>query len=91
MNTLHIIFDAIDEINLSLEDVQMDKNEDTVIFGKESVLDSMDLVHFISLIEEKIEDESGDYISIADENAMSLEVSPFKTVKTLNEYIKSLL
>jgi len=91
MNTLHIIFEAIDEINLSLEDVQMEKNEDTVIFGNESVLDSMDLVHFISLIEEKIEDESGDYISIADENAMSLEVSPFRTVKTLNEYIKNLL
>lgn len=91
MNTLHIIFEAIDEINLSLEDVQMEKNEDTVIFGNESVLDSMDLVHFISLIEEKIEDESGDYISIADENAMSLEVSPFSTVKTLNEYIKNLL
>jgi len=91
MNTLHIIFEAIDEINLSLEDVQMEKNEDTVIFGNESVLDSMDLVHFISLIEEKIEDESGDYISIADENAMSLELSPFRTVKTLNEYIKNLL
>ena len=91
MNTLHIIFEAIDEINLNLEDVQMEKNEDTVIFGNESVLDSMDLVHFISLIEEKIEDESGDYISIADENAMSLEVSPFRTVKTLNEYIKNLL
>ncbi|WP_025665445.1 hypothetical protein [Aquimarina megaterium] len=91
MDILHIIFDAIDEINLSLEDVQMDKNEDTVIFGKESVLDSMDLVHFISLIEEKIEDESGNYISIADENAMSLEVSPFKTVKTLKEYINQLL
>lgn len=91
MDTLQIIFDAIDEINLSLEDVQMEKSEETVIFGKESVLDSMDLVHFISLIEEKVEDKSGDYISIADENAMSLEVSPFKTVKTLNEYIESLL
>jgi acyl carrier protein len=91
MNILNVIFDAIDEVNLGLDDVKMEKNEDTVIFGTESVLDSMDLVHFISLIEEKIEDESGNYVSIADENAMSLEVSPFKTVKTLNEYIKTLL
>lgn len=91
MNILQIIYDAIDEINLSLEDVQMEKTEDTIIFGKESVLDSMDLVHFISIIEEKIEDESGDYISIADENAMSLEVSPFKTVSTLKEYINTLI
>ena len=29
-------FWTIDEINLSLEDVQMEKNEDTVIFGKEN-------------------------------------------------------
>ena len=91
MNILNVIFDAIDEVNLGLDDVKMEKNEDTVIFGTESVLDSMDLVHFISLIEEKIEEESGNYVSIADENAMSLEVSPFKTVKTLNEYIKTLL
>ena len=91
MNILELIYEAIDEINLNLEDVQMDKNEDTVIFGRESVLDSMDLVQFISLIEEKIEDETGDYVSIADENAMSLEISPFKTVTTLKEYISTLI
>ena len=91
MNILQVIFDAIDEINLDLGGVKMEKNEDSVIFGSESVLDSMDLVQLISLIEEKIEDESGNYISIADENAMSLEISPFKTVKTLNEYINTLL
>ena len=91
MNILQIIYDAIDEINLDLENGQMDKSEETVIFGNESVLDSMDLVQFISLIEEKIEDESGDYVSIADENAMSLEVSPFKTVSTLKEYISTLI
>ena len=91
MNTLQIIYDAIDEINFSLEGEKLEKNEDTSIFGRDSILDSMDLVQLISLIEEKIEDESGNYISIADENAMSLEVSPFKTVKTLNEYINTLL
>lgn len=91
MDILNLIYDAIEEVNLGLEEVKMEKNEDTVIFGPESVLDSMDLVQLISLIEEKIEDETGKYISIADENAMSLEVSPFKTVKTLKDYINTLM
>jgi hypothetical protein len=86
------IYDAIDEINEDLEQSEkILKSEDAQIFGTGSSLDSMGLVNLITLIEQRIEDETGKFISIADEKAMSMQSSPFKTVATLKEYIANLL
>lgn len=92
MDILKLIYDSIDEVNLDIEPAdQVQKTEDTVIFGIDSSLDSIGLVNFITIIEQKIEDETGRFITIADERAMSMETSPFKTVSTLKEYIKMLI
>ena len=92
MNALNLIFDTIDEMNLELDSSdQIEKNEDTVIFGIDSALDSIGLVNFITIIEQKIEEETGKFITIADERAMSMENSPFRTVGTLKEYIELLI
>jgi hypothetical protein len=86
------IYDAIDEINEDLEQSEkILKNYDAQIFGTGSSLDSMGLVNLITLIEQRIEDETGKFISIADEKAMSMQSSPFKTVATLKDYIANLL
>jgi acyl carrier protein len=86
------IYDAIDEINEDLEQSeQIQKTESAQIFGKESALDSMGLVNLITLIEQRIEDETGKFISIADEKAMSMQSSPFQTVASLKDYIVNLL
>ena len=84
---LDIIYGAIDEINDELEEGKIEKKENAILFGSESVLDSIGLVNLITIIEQKIEDETGKFISIADERAMSLTASPFKTVETLKEYL----
>lgn len=92
MNALNLIFDTIDEMNLELDSSdQIEKNEDTFIFGIDSALDSIGLVNFITIIEQKIEEETGKFITIADERAMSMENSPFRTVGTLKEYIELLI
>lgn len=92
MDVLKLIYDSIDELNLDLEaDEQIEKNENTSIFGSDSKLDSMGLVNLITILEEKIEERTGRFISIADERAMSLESSPFKTIGTLIEYVTQLL
>lgn len=92
MNALKLIFETIDEMNLELDSSdQIEKNEDTVIFGIDSALDSIGLVNFITIIEQKIEEETGKFITIADERAMSMENSPFKTIGTLKEYIELLI
>lgn len=91
MDVLKVIFDAIDELNLDLEEgEQISKSEETVIYADGSSLDSLGLVNLITIIEEKIEDETGVYITIADERALSMETSPFQSVQTLKEYIEML-
>ena len=92
MDTLQLIYEAIDEINQDTDSSEkIEKNEDTIIFGMESALDSIGLVNFITIIEQKLEEETGLFITIADERAMSMETSPFKTVNTLKEYIELLI
>ena len=92
MDVLKIIYEALDEVNLDLEDNEkIQKSEVSLIFSAGSSLDSLGLVNLITIIEQKIEEETGDFLSIADERAMSMESSPFKSVKTLKKYIESIL
>lgn len=89
---IRIIYSCIDELNEDLEpDEKINKSADSVLFGSGSMLDSMSLVNLITAIEELIEDEKGVYLTLADENAMSMTNSPFKTVDTLADYIVTLL
>lgn len=92
MEALKLIYDSIDEMNLDLEDSEkITKAEETQIFGTGDSLDSLQLVNLITIIEQKIEEETGEFISLADERAMSLSESPFKTVGTLKFYIETLI
>ena len=65
--------------------------DDTPIFGGESKIDSLGLVTLLVSIEQKIEDEMNVNITIADEKAMSLKNSPFKTVRSLTDFINNKL
>ena len=87
---INVIYSSIDDINQQNE-INIPKTLDAVLFGRKSDLDSLGLINLINTIEEKIEEATGEYISITDERAMSLEVSPFKTVGTLANYIETLL
>ena len=86
------IFDAMDEVNPQLnEGIELEKSVQTLLFGKSGVLDSNGLVILIVTIEEKIEDEFGVSLTIADEKALSQEKSPFISVETLADYLALLL
>ncbi len=89
---IQIIFDVVDEVNEELpEESRLEKSPDTVLFGESGKLDSLGLVNLVVAVEENLEDEFGKAISLTDEKAMSQKRSPFKTVKTLAEYITTLL
>jgi acyl carrier protein len=68
-----------------------DLDADTVLFGRNGVLDSMGLVTLVIAVEQAIEDHYGRSIGLADEKAMSQTTSPYRTVRTLAEYASSLL
>ena len=69
------------------QDLNEKANENTVLFGSESVLDSMGLVNVIIDIESRFLDK-GYEISLTSEKAMSRKQSPFRTISTLAEFIE---
>ena len=66
-------------------------NDETSIFGTKGNLDSLGLVSFLVNLEQNIEDKYGIPITIADEKAMSLKNSPFRTINTLSEYLNGII
>ena len=67
------------------------KSTEAVLFGESSQLDSLGLVNLIVSTEEKLEEEFGVYVTLADEKAMSQKNSPFRTVTSLAQYISLIL
>ena len=86
------LFGVIDEFNETLPPaIKLNKALDTILYGKNGTLDSLGLVNLIVAAEQRIEEDFGIPISLADERAMSQEKSPFRTVDTLVNYIALLL
>jgi acyl carrier protein len=86
------LFNVIDEFNQTLPAAkQLPKALDTALFGENGALDSLGLVNLIVATEQRIEEDFGVSISLADERAMSQARSPFRTVDSLVNYIGVLL
>jgi acyl carrier protein len=85
-----LVYRAVDEINAELTDSQhLDKDPATVLFGSRAQIDSMALVSFIVAVEEQLFDELGLSMTLADDKAMSMERSPFRTLATLIDYVQT--
>ena len=92
MDVQKLIYDSIDELNQQLsEDDRLIKSSETKLFGSNSKLDSLGLVSFIVVVEQNIDDEFSVSLTLADERAMSLKHSPFRTIGSLADYIEMLL
>jgi acyl carrier protein len=86
------VFAAIDDLNEQLPaGVHVEKSLDAPLYGASGKLESLDFVTLIMEVEEKINAEFGTDITIADENLLSKEKSPFSTLGTLIEYLQELL
>ena len=68
-----------------------DLSEESGLFGSEGRLDSLALVTVVLDVEECVNRKTGRSITIADERAMSQKRSPFRTVRTLADYVEVLL
>jgi D-alanine--poly(phosphoribitol) ligase subunit 2 len=83
-----VVLTALDEVNQQLPPTNQFKlSADTVLFGRGGVLDSLGLVNLIVAVEQRLEDELGMTLVLADEKAMAQKNSPFRTVATLVDYI----
>jgi len=83
-----LVFEAIDELNEQLPEEQLlIKSPDTVLLGDSGNLDSLGLVNLIVLIEQKMEEELGFYIALADSINTTQEGNPFETIGSLQSHI----
>ena len=87
---LNLIYVAIDEISDQITS-KVAKKPDEVLFGQGGKLDSLGLVNLIVAVEGMVEDELDVTVTLADEKAMSMKNSPFRTIQTLADYITLLL
>jgi acyl carrier protein len=91
-NIVAAIYRAVDWINGELPaDGQLIKAPETRLLGSQSVLDSMRLVSLIVTIEREVEDAFGFALTLADERALSMKASPFRSIQSLADYIGSLI
>jgi D-alanine--poly(phosphoribitol) ligase subunit 2 len=89
---LNSIYRAVDDVNSQIDSkMQLDKSPQTVLFGQSSRLDSFGLVTLVVAVEQNIQEDFGQAVTIADEKAFSRKSSPFRTIGTLAEYISTLL
>ena len=86
------VYAAVDDLNQQLpKGVQIEKSLDAPLYGASGKLESLDFVTLIMEVEEKINAEFGTDITIADDNLLSKEKSPFSSLRTLIEYLHELL
>jgi acyl carrier protein len=89
---LAAIYRAVDWINGELPpDRQLIKAPETRLVGSQSVLDSMRLVSLIIAIEREMEEAFGVALTLADERALSMKESPFRSIQSLADYIGILI
>ena len=90
--SLAVVQQGIEEFNAQISaDQQLAPESDSVLFGRDGQLDSMGLVNLLALVEEHAEDEFDIPITLADERALGQKSNPFRTIRTLVDYLASLV
>lgn len=86
-----ILFPVVDEARGTIASAaRLEKILDSPLFG-DGGLDSLGLVRFIVMVEDRIEDLTGIRLSLASDRAMSRRTSPFKNLQTLADFIRECL
>jgi acyl carrier protein len=86
MTTKEIVLNAITNINQDLKiEGLVCIDENTRLF---ELLDSLGTLDLILELESLLENETGKYIAIANEYSMDKELTPFKTIISLESYVQ---
>lgn len=66
-------------------------NDDTPLMGAQSAVDSLGLVMIVTGFEAKLNETYEAGVVLANESAMSMRKSPFRSIEALAEYAQQLL
>jgi len=83
------IKDGLDEVNMTRDvKIPTDTPDALLLYGEGGLFESMQLINFLMVVEEKIAEQLGITLSIVSEKAISRQVSPFSRVSTLVDYLE---
>ena len=89
---LQLVYAAIDEVNAqTASGAPLAKSPETSLLGGDEGMDSLTFVNLIVALEEQIQSTLGESVILVDENSMSMQDQPFRTVGTLARYVESLV
>ncbi|NYH80247.1 hypothetical protein FHR84_003596 [Actinopolyspora biskrensis] len=87
---LSLINNIFEEVNERREEkISTEDLPSLALYGEHGVFDSMQLVNFLTQVEEAVEDEYDQEISLTSEKAVSQRVSPFSRVSRLVDFIEA--
>lgn len=84
---IQIVYGALKEVMEQSGVTAGALTEDTVIVGKDAVLDSLGVVSLIVEVEQALEQKHNVSVTLASDKAMSAKNSPFRTVGVLAEHV----
>jgi acyl carrier protein len=83
-----LVKDAVTDLNDELQYETLEHpTDETILFGGDDGIDSLSLVRLVVDIEQRIQEETGKKVSLADERAMSAKRSPYRSVGALTDFI----
>ena len=86
------VMESIDELNWQLpKEGKLEKSIDTALFGTAGNLDSLGLISLVTTVEQKIEEDFGMTVTLLDDIDTLEEENPFETIRTLSDYVASIL
>jgi len=86
------IYAVIDELNEQLDQKQrLSKTPDTVIIGQGGKLDSLGVINFIVGLEQKVQEQTGMEMTLADRMLDTMQDNPLRTVDSLAAHIAALV
>ena len=87
---LEVVYRTIDEVNAELS-ITMEKSIDTTIIGQDSKLDSLGVFTFITCLENQIETNFDQTISLINDDFLNGNTEHLNKVKQLQEYLIPIL
>ena len=89
---LRLVYAAIDEVNAqTVTGVPLEKSLETSLLGGDEGMDSLTFVNLIVAMEEQIQSTLGKSVVLVNEDSMSLQEQPFRTIGTLASYVQTLV
>lgn len=85
----NILLPAIARANESMPNFFLDKIDDSVVFyGRpKAILDSLNLVSFVFILEEQIEESLKVKITITTQDVLDTETAPFANLENLSQFL----